>query len=38
MGLQKIKPGLPYGVCVVVEKLIEKSPDNRYQGAGDWQT
>lgn len=29
--LQKIKPELPFGICELIEKLIEKSPDERYQ-------
>jgi histidine kinase len=29
--LQKVNPKLPYGICLVIEKLIEKNPDDRYQ-------
>jgi predicted ATPase/class 3 adenylate cyclase len=34
LWLQKINKLLPYGICAVVQKLLEKSPDDRYQSAG----
>lgn len=29
--LQKVNPTLPSGICLLIEKLIEKNPDDRYQ-------
>jgi histidine kinase len=31
LWLQKIHPALPYGICAVIQKLLEKSPDDRYR-------
>ncbi|MBK7959193.1 MAG: serine/threonine-protein kinase PknK [Bacteroidetes bacterium] len=29
--LQKTNPNLPFGICAVIDKLLEKNPDDRYQ-------
>ncbi len=33
--LKEVAPELDEGLCKVVHKMIEKSPENRYQNAGD---